>query len=255
MKVENVELREFYRGREEMMLKPIAENLWVVDHPLKFYGLPIDSRMSVIRLNASELVVISPIQISPELVEQLAMLGEVKYIIAPNLYHHLFAKDFAAAYPDADFWAVNGMQQKRPDLKPDRYLTEPSGDLGGDLHYLNFPAFRVWDFVRNRPFNEYVFWHRPSRSLILTDTAFHFGPESHWAVQGVAKALGIYQKLQPSILERLALRDRPSAVATIQTMLSWDFNRVIMAHGSIVETDGKRRLREGYEWYLKMPLA
>ena len=112
------------------MLQPIAENLWVVDHPLKFYGLPIDSRMSVIRLNAGELVVISPIQISPE----------------------------------------------------------------------------------------------------------------------------IYQKLQPSILERLALRDRPSAIASIKTMLSWDFDRVIMAHGSIVETDGKRRLREGYEWYLKMPL-
>ena len=182
-------------------------------------------------------------------------LGEVKYIIAPNLYHHLFAGDFAVCYPDAEFWAVDGMQEKRPDLKPDRYLTEANGDISADVHYLNFPAFRVRDLPGNMPFNEYVFLHRPSRSLILTDTAFHLGPESHWSVQLLTKVLGIYGKLQPSQLERWALRDPISAEATIREMLSWDFDRVIMAHGKIVESDGKRRLREGYEWYLRKSLA
>jgi hypothetical protein len=237
------------------MLKPIAENLWVVDYPVKFYGLPLDTRMTVMRINGGELVVISPIQVSPELIAGLATIGKVRYIIAPNLYHHLFAKDFVAAYPDAEFWAVEVMQQKRPDLKPNRYLTESDGELGSDLVYRNFPAFRVLEPRGNMPINEYVFCHRPSGTVILTDTAFNFGPESHWLIQALAKAAGIDQKLQPSTLERWALRDRDAAIATIQTMLSWDFDRVIMAHGSIVETDGKRRLRKGYEWYLQMVLS
>jgi Domain of unknown function (DUF4336) len=238
-----------------MMLKPIAENLWVVDHPLKFYGLPLDTRMTVMRVNGGELVVISPIQVSPELIAALATIGEVRYIIAPNLYHHLFAQDFVAAYPQATFWAVEGMQQKRPDLQADRYLTEADGELGTDLQYHNFSAFRVLEPRGNMPINEYVFCHRPSGTLILTDTAFHFGPESNGLIQAIAKATGIYQKLRPSTLEQWALQDKPAAIASIKTMLSWDFDRVIVAHGSIVETDGKRRLREGYEWYLKMPLA
>jgi hypothetical protein len=237
------------------MLDQLAENLWVVDYPLTFYGLPIDVRMTVIRMDGRELVIISPIAVSPELTSALAAIGVVKYIISPNLYHHLFAQDFVAAYPEAVFWAVDGMQQKRPDLKSDRYLTEVSGELGDELQYQNFPAFRVLEPRGNMRINEYIFWHRPSRTLILTDTAFHFGPESHWLIRALAKASGIYQKLQPSILERWALRDRASAISTIQTMLSWDFDRVIMAHGTIVETDGKRRLREGYEWYLQRPLG
>ncbi|WP_375498341.1 hypothetical protein [uncultured Nostoc sp.] len=34
----------------------------------------------------------------------------------------------------------------------------------------------------------------------------------------------------------------------------WDFERVIMAHGSIIEQDGKSQFKAGYEWFLEMPL-
>lgn len=237
------------------LLKPLAKNLWVADWPLKFYGLPIDSRMTVIRLQTGEVVVISPIAVSPELQGELAAIGKISTIIAPNLYHHLFAKDFAAAYPAAQLLAVQGMQSKRPDLEVDRYMIEKDGEFGPDLRYHLFDAFRVLEPRGNMLFNEYLFLHVPSRTLIITDAAFHFGPESHWMIQSLAKALGIYQKLQPSLLERLALRDRAGALATIQTILGWDFDRVIMAHGSIVETGGKAKLRSGYEWYLQKSLA
>jgi hypothetical protein len=31
----------------------------------------------------------------------------------------------------------------------------------------------------------------------------------------------------------------------------WDFERVIMAHGSIIEQDGKEKLKKGYESFLR----
>jgi hypothetical protein len=49
----------------------------------------------------------------------------------------------------------------------------------------------------------------------------------------------MYGKLRPTFLERLALRDRESALATLRETLTWDFDRVIMAHGSIIQTQGK----------------
>ncbi|WP_339384515.1 hypothetical protein [Oscillatoria sp. FACHB-1407] len=37
---------------------------------------------------------------------------------------------------------------------------------------------------------------------------------------------------------------------SIQRILVWNFERVIMAHGSIIEQDGKRQFQLGYEWFL-----
>jgi Domain of unknown function (DUF4336) len=186
-----------------------------------------------------------------QLTQALDQIGTVRYIIAPNLYHHLFAQDFANHYPEAEFWAVNGILTKRPDLKPDKILTEATGNIGEDVLYLNFPAFRVFDITGNMPFNEYLFLHRPSKTLVITDTAFHFGAESHGAIQLLAKVLGMYGKLRPTFLERLALRDRESALATLRETLTWDFDRVIMAHGSIIQTQGKAQWRSSCEWYLQ----
>lgn len=233
------------------MLTAIADRLWAAEQPLRFLGLPIFSRMTVMALPNQDLIIISPITPTPELTQALDRIGTVRYIIAPNLYHHLFAQDFANHYPEAEFWAVAGILEKRPDLKPDKLLTESTGEIGSDVLYLNFPAFRVWDLTGNMPFNEYLFLHRPSKTLVITDAAFHFGAESDGVIQLLAKALGMYGKLQPSLLERFALRDRDSALATLQETLTWDFDRVVMAHGSIIHTQGKDRWRASCEWYLQ----
>lgn len=234
-------------------LNPISENLWTIDYPLKFYGLPLTSRMTVIRLRSGQLAIISPIQISENLKQQIDAIGPVKTIIAPNLYHHLFAQDFVAAYPDAEFWAVEGIEQKRPDLQPDRILTQTDGQLE-DLYYHEFKALRILEPRGNCDLNEYLFLHSASRTLIVTDSAFHFDAQSSPLLQLLARVLGIHGKLQASLLEKLALRDRKQAKETMQTILSWDFDRVIMAHGSIIETDGKAQLKAGYEWLLEESL-
>jgi len=50
------------------------------------------------------------------------------------------------------------------------------------------------------------------------------------------------------LIDRYLNRDRPAARATVDTLLKWDFQRVIMAHGHIVEQDGARLFREAYTW-------
>ncbi len=76
------------------MLKKIDKDIWVADAPFKYFGLSVGTRMTVIRLANRELVVISPIQIDNATSLELDKLGTVSHIIAPNLYHYLFASDF-----------------------------------------------------------------------------------------------------------------------------------------------------------------
>ena len=75
------------------MLRQLDNNLWVAEQPLKFMGLPVGTRMTVIRLADNSLLLISPIEMTPEIKQQLNSLGAVRYLIAPNLFHHLYLAD------------------------------------------------------------------------------------------------------------------------------------------------------------------
>ena len=97
-------------------LKEIDINLWTAEQPLKYFGLEVGTRMTVIRLSQDKLIVISPIHPKDAIIHQLDQLGKVNYIVAPNLYHHLFVARFKQIYPDAELWATLGLKQKFPEL-------------------------------------------------------------------------------------------------------------------------------------------
>jgi hypothetical protein len=232
------------------MLREIDRNLWVVDRPLKYFGLEVGTRMTIIRLSTGDLVAISPIKIDRETIEQIALLGQIKYIIAPNLYHHLFITEFQSIYPDAQLWATSTLADKKPDLVIDRPLVDRRNSIFDEIDYLFFDGFQTLDLNGYTPLDEYVFYHRTSRTLILTDTAVYFDDRFVPMTQLVARLMGGYKLLRPSPLEKLATRDKIAVKKSVDLVLEWDFDRVIMAHGSIVETGGKKQFKSGYDWFL-----
>ena len=82
-----------------MHLIEIATDLWVATQPLRFIGLEIGSRMTVVRLPSQELVLISPIELDESGYQQLDQLGPVRHIIAPNLFHHLSVGSVQSSLP------------------------------------------------------------------------------------------------------------------------------------------------------------
>lgn len=56
------------------MLRKIDHNLWVAEQPLKFMGLEVGTRMTVIRLSNNLILLISPIKINSKLKQQLIKL-------------------------------------------------------------------------------------------------------------------------------------------------------------------------------------
>lgn len=237
------------------MLRKIDSNLWVAEQPLKYFGLEVGTRMTVIRLTNGKLMVISAISIDEAIINQLNQLGEVGYIIVPNLYHHLFVADFKLCYPHAELWAVSGMERKRPDLQIDKIITEGKNSLIDGVEYVLVQGFNTLDINGYSPLNECVFFHAESRTLIVTDIVFHINNQfASPSIKLLTRLLGAYNQLRPTLLEKFATQDKAKVKCSIQQILKWDFERVIMAHGSILEHNAKSQFQAGYEWFLELSL-
>jgi len=237
-------------------LQQVAEDIWVAGQSLRFLGLQIGTRMTVVRLGSGaeqpgELVLISPIKLTEADRAQLNELGTVAHLVAPNLFHHMFMAEAQGLYPQAKSWGVAGLAEKRSDLRLDGLVDQPGG-LGDELSYLPVQGFAALLPQGICLANETVFFHRPSRTLILTDLAFNFDAVSvpSLGMQLAARVLGSYEALRPTVMEKWGTRDKAAVEASVRQILRWDFDRVVLTHGSIVERGGKAALREGYEWFL-----
>jgi|GEM_PF-94407 len=236
-----------------MPLNAIASDIWSVSQQLRFLGLEVGSRMTVVRLPSQELVLISPIELDKRDCQTLDQLGSVRHIIAPNLFHHLSIASAQAFYPEAKVWGVVGLPEKRPDLKFDQLLRQP-GSFENTLDYLPFKGYEAILPGGIKPANEIVFFHRLSHTLILTDIAFNFDQNYPLTTRLAAQVLGSYQTLTPSRLDKWGSRDKAAVEASVREVLVWDFDRVIPGHGSIVEAGGKAQFKAGYEWFLSKVL-
>ena len=232
------------------MLRKIANNLWVAEQPLRYFGLSVGTRMTVIRLANRELVVISPIEVSNAIADQLRELGTVKHVVAPNLYHYSFVTSFKTLYANATIWAVPGLKVKQPSLPIDRTIERDTPGLWTGLEHVFFDGFRTLSLNGFDALNECVFFHVESRTLILTDIAVHFDESFPAPTQLATRVLGGYKKLSPTLLERVATTDKENIRKSVKKILEWDFERVIMAHGSVVEQEGKEKFRQGYQRFL-----
>lgn len=224
-------------------MRALAENIWVAERRQRFYGLEVGTRMTVIRLADGSLLLHSPIALDADVRHELDAIGRVRFAVAPNRVHHLHAGEVAAAYPGARLWVAPGLERKRPDLVFVAVLDdEPPAEWKEEVDQT---------FFRGRPYeNEVVFFHRPSRTLILCDLAFNFGPRTAAPTRLLMQLLRSYGRFGPSTLDPWLIRDRRAARQSLERILAWDFDRVVVAHGDVLERGGHAALQQGYAWLL-----
>lgn len=238
------------------MLRRLADDLWVAEQPQTYFGLSIGTRMTVIRLeNSNRLVILSPIQPTPELEIELAAIGVVTDIVAPNAFHHLYLQAFQQRFPQAITWGPPFLRQKCPHLQLDRLLNAQEPCPWPGLLLCSLSGLHTLGPTGPSPLHELAFCHTLSQTLILTDSAFHFDASAPWLTRCLTRIGGGYARLEPTILERLATSDRASLRKAMKALLQWDFDRVIVAHGAVVETGGKQALSRSYSSFLGSPLS
>jgi hypothetical protein len=220
-------------------LVPLATDLWIAPRPLRVLGLlDIGTCMSVVRLPDGGVFLHSPVPADDATRAAVDAIGPLRAIVAPNRVHHFFAGAWKQAYPQARLLGAPGLAAKRKDLCFDAEL----GD-GADVSYAGTLDQLV---VRGAPYmSEVAFLHRPSRTLLLTDLAFHPTPASRrgariWGKLSRTGAFG------PNAVVRLCIRDRGAFRASLDRVLAWDFDRVTVTHGEPLETGGRDALRRAY---------
>ena len=223
-------------------LQAIADGVWVVQAPLRFMGVfEIGGRMTILRAGGG-LVVHSPIAIDDALKAEIDALGTVRFIVASNAFHHLFAADAVEAWPDAKLLAPAALRKKRKDLRIDADLESgPPSAWGGDLQA--FP-------IRGSMLNETVLFHAPTKTLVASDLFENFVHVEDAVTRLYLKLGGIYGKPGWHRLLRFIYRDRAAAKASIERLLDLDIARIVIAHGDIVTTKPKETMREALGFLL-----
>lgn len=223
----------------EAGLQPVATDVWQSNVPLKILGGEIGHRMTVIRLGNGKLVLHSPTPLTAELKQAIFERGPVGYIIAPSLYHDLWLEPYQMEYPQALLAAVPGFAKVQPMLTI-RHTLESSD------HFCSEPDMAVL-LVEGMPkLNEAVFLHRPSRTLIVADLAFNLCSKCNTWNSIFRRLVGAHQGFGPDYIIKLMIKDKAATRASIDKILQWDFDRIVVGHGDILETGGKEALREAY---------
>ena len=222
-----------------MTLAALAPNLWELNAPLSVLGMALGHRMTVARLPSGGLWVHSPVAHSPALAAELAQLGPVTHIVAPNAIHDTYLEGWFNAFPAARFHGARGFAKFRPDLK----FTDTLGDTPDIAWAATFDQHMIRGMPR---LNEVAFLHRASRTLILTDLVFNLGPKMPFLSRVLLRANGCYCKFAPSRLLKTTIKDRAALRRSLEHILAWDFDAIVLSHGQNMETGGKPMLREAF---------
>jgi hypothetical protein len=82
------------RKREtKAMFRSRGVNIWYHEMPIRFGGIPLWYRMTVIRLRNGGLVVHSPTSLDIASQEEFQKLGPIVAIIAPSWWHDLYLRE------------------------------------------------------------------------------------------------------------------------------------------------------------------
>lgn len=220
-------------------LKEIASHLYCIDGD--WQKTPLRRRMTLIRLKSGGLVIHNAIRLKEEDYSQLDALGPVRFVLVPNSLHSSEAHYYKLRYPESkllvskDAEKAVGGRCTVDGLLPEAWPTE----LRSEVDCMEFEGTRM--------IRENVFLHRPTRTLITTDIVMNMQIEVHGLERAFFRFNRLYKRFGPTrIFRYLVVNDRRKAAESFRKFMAWDFDRVIMNHGSILDSGGKEAMQRGF---------
>ena len=212
----------------------LAENLWLLAYPLKMLGADLRRNVTLIRLRSGKMVIHSTAPFSPEDVAAIRTLGEPGWLLDGILRHDTFAKEGRSAFPGIPYLAPEGFSEAVGFATTT--IVPPPMEWDGELLALE---------IQGAPeARDTALFHVPSRTLILTELVFNFGSdEPIWTELLLRAAVGGEHHPGMSRPVKAGVKDEAAFKSSLATILGWDFDRVIVGHGDVIEQAGKAKLR------------
>jgi len=99
------------------------------------------------------------------------------------------------------------------------------------------------------PLNEIVFFHRKSRTVIFTDLLFNIAHHDSAYARFLLRLDGAFQgPAVPRSFRLLLRRRRVECTAFLRRLLSWDFDRAIVAHAELIESGANAAIERAWRF-------
>jgi len=173
-----------YKRKKTIMESIVDDTMWTFDQKFGILNVQVPLRMTVIKLPDGGLFVYDPIAATPELLGMMTELeklhGPVKHIVLGSvaIEHKTYAGVFAQKFPTAQVWTQPG-QYAFPSNLPIPFLGFPAGrtnvipanaaDAPADWKDFEFRTLGPL-ISKDGAFGETVFFHKPTKTLLVTDT-------------------------------------------------------------------------------------
>ena len=225
-----------------------ADDLWVVEGPnVRDMGFMFTTRMAIAKLSDGSVWLNSPVPVSFDILKRITELGPVRYLLAATPRHVWRLTAWHTLFPDAQLWA------SRPTPLTLRKGTLPfTGILGDEPPQAWKNDFDQLAFKGNPLIEEVLFFHKRSRTVILDDLI-----QIHPLVKGkhfrnaVFKLEGVISPHGGVGLDiRLSFIYRDLARQSLKKLLSWDFDRLIIAHGVCIRSGAKAFVERAFQWLI-----
>jgi hypothetical protein len=153
--------------------KPLGPDIGIVDGPLEYFTtagvrlpLPFSTRMTVVRLKNRDLFLHSPVVFEASLAGRLQSMGRIRHLASPNQFHYAHIGEWSRAFPDAVTWASPGVRARARARSIDVQFKRDLGVEAPDEWRDEIEQTVVPGGI----FGEIIFFHKLSKTIIMTDT-------------------------------------------------------------------------------------
>lgn len=240
------------KNLDDLVIREVTADVWIFSRPFtRARFIPFGGRSTAIKLTSGDVWVLASTPLTQDTKETIDKLGPVKWIMAGDAEHHLFLAEYKKAYENAKLVVVERLLKKKTDEGLDvagAYGVDPPETEYGfeseiKAHY--FPGFVNQDVA---------FYHVASKSLIVADLLFNLPGTEQYSKSKSSSKVPIICKLNPSgvVLKTLLFKlgkDKDAMRRDIKAVSEWDFSRIIMCHGDVIEEDAHKAWKDAYAKY------
>ncbi|KAI0360384.1 hypothetical protein OH77DRAFT_1418301 [Trametes cingulata] len=237
----------------DLVIREVAPDVWTFSRPFTLLGIfPVGGRSTAIKLAAGGVWIFASTPLTEETRAKLAELGDVKYIVAGNVVHHLFLKQYKDAYPQAKTIGPEDLNQKKAveGWQLDAVFSSKSPDtkhgFEDEIEHCYFSGYGNKDVA---------FYHKASKTVVAADLLMNNPPTEQYSKSTQSPRSMLLGSMTPYGWQFrwflwLKEKDKAAMIRDARKVYEWDFDRYIPCHGDVIETNARGAWKAAWAHYL-----
>ena len=199
--------------------------------------------MTIVKLESGTLLLHSPCRPSDDLVAEIASLGTVSDVVAPNWFHDLYLTEYRRLYSDAAFWGPAFLRRRRKAIIDYALEGSEQPKWSGELTHIVLPGLLTFD--------ESIFYHVSTKTLIVADVLMNAAlpPGAPFLTRLGYRIFDLRGQLKVfPILRWFGVASQPTIRKAVSQIFAWSPEKLIVGHGNPINQGASAQLRAAFAW-------